>query len=116
MLLEGKTIVVTGAARGLGRACAVRFAEEGADLVLIDIAHDLAGVPYPLGSATQLAHTARLCEEAGSAVITAAVDVCDAEAVAAGVARAFDRFGSVQVLVNAAGIAAPAGKAIHEIS
>lgn len=116
MLLKGKTAVITGAARGLGRACATRFAREGADLVLLDIAQDLDGVPYPLGSVSQLGHTADLCRGHGAAVITAAADVRSPEACEVAVAQALDRFGSIQVLVNGAGIAAPSGKAVHEIA
>ncbi|MFI9238058.1 SDR family oxidoreductase [Streptomyces sp. NPDC053079] len=116
MLLQGKTAVITGAARGLGRACAERFAREGADLFLLDIAEDLPGVPYPLGSAGQLAHTAALCERHGVAVATAAADLRDPQAVAAAVEQALDRFGTVEILLNNAGIAAPSGKSTHEIT
>ena len=50
MRLDSKVAVITGAARGLGRACATTFAREGADLMLVDIAADLPGVPYRLGT------------------------------------------------------------------
>ncbi|MFB6564568.1 MULTISPECIES: SDR family oxidoreductase [unclassified Streptomyces] len=116
MRLQGKTIMVTGAARGLGRACAVRFAEEGADLALVDVAGEVDGVPYPLGSAGQLAHTAELCRKHGAAVLTTATDVRDLAAVEGAVEQALDRFGAVHVLLNGAGIAAPSGKAVHEIT
>ncbi|MGW3204470.1 SDR family oxidoreductase [Streptomyces sp. NPDC001135] len=114
--LTGKVAVVTGAARGLGRSCAVRFAAEGADLVLVDVAGDLPGVPYPLGSGSQLEHTAELCRAQGAAVVTAAADVRDHTAVDEVAAHALDRFGTVDVLLNNAGIAAPSGKAVHEIA
>ena len=116
MLLKGMTAVITGAARGLGRSCAVRFAGEGADLVLVDVAQDLDGVPYPLGTDGQLAYTAECCRRHGAAVTFEATDVRDLESCRAVAARALDRFGSVQILVNGAGIAAPSGKAVHEIS
>ncbi|MGA5817914.1 mycofactocin-coupled SDR family oxidoreductase [Kitasatospora sp. NPDC094028] len=116
MLLQGKNILVTGAARGLGRACAERFAAEGAELVLVDIGEDLAGVPYPLGSAGQLAHTAELCRAHGASVVVAHADVRDRAATEAVVDQALDRFGTIDVLLNAAGIAAPSGKATHEIT
>jgi NAD(P)-dependent dehydrogenase (short-subunit alcohol dehydrogenase family) len=115
-LLRGKTAVVTGAARGLGRACAVRFAEEGADLVLVDVGGDLSGVPYPLGSANQLEHTAKLCRANGAAVVTVTADVRRPEAVEEAARQALDRFAAVDVLLNNAGIAAPSGKAVHEIA
>ena len=115
MRLSGKTVVITGAARGIGRACAVRLAEEGADLMLFDIAGDLPDVPYPLGSADQLAETALLCRKAGAAVCTVQGDVRDPAAAAAVAEDALERFGRIVVLVNNAGIAAPSGKAVHEI-
>jgi NAD(P)-dependent dehydrogenase (short-subunit alcohol dehydrogenase family) len=113
--LTGRTAVVTGAARGIGRACALRLAREGADLVLFDVAADLPGVPYPLGSKEQLAETERLCLDAGAAVVTLTGDVRDPVAAAAVARDALDRFGRIDVLVNNAGIAAPSGKAVHEI-
>ncbi|QKW35627.1 mycofactocin-coupled SDR family oxidoreductase [Actinomadura sp. NAK00032] len=114
--LAGRTVILTGAARGIGRECAVRFAREGADLALLDIAADLPGVGYPLGSREQLDHTAELCEREGAAVLSAAVDVRDPAAVGAAVDTALDRFGTVDVLVNNAGIAAPSGAPVHEIA
>jgi SDR family mycofactocin-dependent oxidoreductase len=116
MRLTGKTVVITGAARGLGRACALACAAEGADLALLDVCTDLAGVPYPLGTAGQLEHTATLCRESGAAVLTLTADVRDLQAVQAAVDRTVDRFGRIDAVVNNAGIAAPSGKPAHEIS
>jgi NAD(P)-dependent dehydrogenase (short-subunit alcohol dehydrogenase family) len=113
--LVGRVAILTGAARGIGRACALAFAAAGADLVLSDIGRDLPGVPYPLGSASQLAHTARLCEQRGATVLTAETDVRDLEAAAELVASTVDRFGRVDVVLNNAGIAAPSGKPVHQI-
>ncbi|MFJ5045421.1 mycofactocin-coupled SDR family oxidoreductase [Streptomyces sp. NPDC088719] len=114
--LAGRTALITGAARGLGRACALAFAREGADLVLLDVAGELPGVPYPLGSASQLAHTGRLCREAGSAVLTRQADVRDLAALESVAEAAEERFGRIDVLVNNAGIAAPSGRPAHEIT
>ena len=116
MRLAGRTAIITGAARGIGRSCAIAFAEQGADLVLLDIADDVPGVPYPLGSASQLAHTAWLCREHGASVLTRQADVRDPGAVACVVDEAQHRFGRLDVLVNNAGIAAPSGKTTHEIT
>lgn len=113
--LDGAVALVTGAARGIGRACALAFAAEGADLVLLDICHDLAGVPYPLGSVSQLAHTAAGCRSHGAAVLTVEADVRDLAAVRAAVASALARFGRIDVVVNNAGIAAPSGKPVYDI-
>ncbi|GFE13234.1 3-ketoacyl-ACP reductase [Streptomyces glebosus] len=115
MPLHGKSVLVTGAARGLGRATALACAAEGADLTLLDICADLPGVPYPLGTPGQLEHTAALCREAGAAVLTTVADIRDIRAVREAVTRAEDRFGLIDVAVNNAGIAAPSGKSVHEI-
>ncbi|GAQ54815.1 SDR family oxidoreductase [Streptomyces acidiscabies] len=115
MRLDGKSVLVTGAARGLGRAIAVACAREGADLALLDICGDLPGVPYPLGTRGQLEHTAGLCKEAGAAVVTVKADIRDLLAVREAVTVACDRFGRIDVAVNNAGIAAPSGKPVHEI-
>lgn len=113
--LAGRTVVVTGAARGLGRAIAVSSARAGADLAVVDVAADIDGVPYPLGSADQLSTTATLCEAEGAAVLARTCDVRDAAMVGRLCRDVLDRFGTVHGLVNAAGIAAPSGKAVHEI-
>ncbi|MCZ0981635.1 SDR family oxidoreductase [Streptomyces diastatochromogenes] len=115
MRLTGKTVLVTGAARGLGRATALACAAEGADLALLDLGEDLEGVPYPLGTRGQLEHTATLCRKQGAAVLTAACDVRDLSSVEAAVALAEDRFGRIDGVVNNAGIAAPSGRPVHEI-
>ncbi len=116
MRLAGKVALLTGAARGLGRACAVNFAKQGADVVLLDIARDLPGVPYQLGSESQLNYTANLCRAEGVAVLAIPVDVRDLGAVQRVVQLALERFGRIDVLVNGAGIAAPSGKSTHEIT
>lgn len=115
MRLQGKSVLITGAARGLGRTAAVACAAEGADLTLLDICADLPGVPYPLGTPGQLEHTAALCRKAGAAVLTCEADIRDLRAVREAVTRAEDRFGRIDVAVNNAGIAAPSGKPVHEI-
>jgi NAD(P)-dependent dehydrogenase (short-subunit alcohol dehydrogenase family) len=111
-----RVAIVTGAARGIGRACAVAFAAEGADLLLLDRAADLPGVPYPLGTAGQLEHTADLCRKHGAAVLTVQADVRDLTALSAAAQQALDRFGGIDLLVNNAGIAAPSGKVADEIT
>ena len=93
MRLHGKSVLVTGAARGLGRATALACAAEGADLTLLDICADLPRVPYPLGTPGQLEHTAALCREAGAAVLTTVADIRDLQAVREAVTRAENRFG-----------------------
>ncbi|EUA51541.1 3-oxoacyl-[acyl-carrier-] reductase domain protein [Mycobacterium xenopi 3993] len=66
-LLDGRVVFITGAARGQGRSHAVTFAEEGADIVGVDICEDLDLVPYQLGTMEDLEETARLVEKTGRA-------------------------------------------------
>jgi SDR family mycofactocin-dependent oxidoreductase len=105
MRFAGKVVMITGAARGQGRAHAVAFAEEGADVVVCDLGTDIDTVPYPLGSRDDLAETARLVRAAGGRCVAELADVRrqgDLDAVAA---RAIEEFGHVDVLVANAGIA-----------
>ncbi|MEV4504250.1 SDR family oxidoreductase [Streptomyces klenkii] len=114
--LTGKVAVVTGAGRGIGRACAVALAREGASVVLADIAADTGGVPYPMATPSQLEHTARLCRAEGAAVLVVRADVrlpADAGRV---VEETLARFGQVDVLVNNAGIAGPSGRVVHDVT
>ncbi len=68
-------MIITGAARGIGRACALRAASEGANLVISDIASDLPDVPYQLGTFAQLEQTAELCRSKGVSVVAVEADV-----------------------------------------
>lgn len=114
--LEGRTVLVTGAGRGVGRACATAFAAEGAALALVDIAADIPGVPYALASPSQLDHTAALCREAGAPVLALTADVREPADVDRVVAETTERFGDIDVLVNNAGIVSPSGRIVHEVS
>jgi NAD(P)-dependent dehydrogenase (short-subunit alcohol dehydrogenase family) len=87
-----RTVWITGAASGLGRATAARFAAEGARVYAVDV--DVAG----------LAATTETIRSAGGIVESAPCDVTDFTAVTAGITRAVDAFGGIDILVNAAGI------------
>lgn len=113
--LDGKIALVTGAARGLGRSCAVEFARAGAHLVLLDVAANIPGVRYALGSQSQLDHTAALCNAFGAITLTVSADIRDPGRIAAAVDAAINRFGRLDVLLNGAGVVVSAGKSIHEI-
>jgi NAD(P)-dependent dehydrogenase (short-subunit alcohol dehydrogenase family) len=75
--LNGKRALITGAARGIGRACALRFAMEGADIALIDIAQDVATAPYPGARLSQLQEARAAVEGLGRRAIACIADVCD---------------------------------------
>jgi NAD(P)-dependent dehydrogenase (short-subunit alcohol dehydrogenase family) len=91
--LDGKHAMVTGAASGLGRQCAVTLAQAGARVTLIDI--NQAG----------LAETAKVIQGAGGASLELEADVTQSEQVARRIAQAFQKFGPIHILVNSAGIA-----------
>ncbi|HET7741377.1 MAG TPA: mycofactocin-coupled SDR family oxidoreductase [Mycobacterium sp.] len=106
--LAGKVAFITGAARGQGRAHAVRMATEGADIIAVDIAGKLPDcVPYDSASPEQLEETASLVKATGQRILTSVTDTRDydglREVVDAGVAE----FGRLDVIVANAGIAAP---------
>jgi len=102
--LTGKTILVTGAGRGQGRAYALAAAREGADIIAIDVAAPIMEVRYPLASADDLADTAKSIEELNRRVVSEAVDVRDSAALDAIVARGLDEFGAIDGVVANAGV------------
>jgi (+)-trans-carveol dehydrogenase len=102
--LEGKVAFITGAARGQGRSHAVRLAEDGADIVAVDVCADVETVPYPLGTADELAETAKLVEAAGRRCATATADIRSLEQLGAAVDLAKETFGQIDILVSNAGI------------
>ncbi|MEV0700280.1 mycofactocin-coupled SDR family oxidoreductase [Saccharopolyspora sp. NPDC050389] len=83
MRLSGKVAFITGAAQSQGRSHAVRLAEEGADIIAVDICRQLDLVQYPMGTEEGLAETARLVEKLGRRIHTAVADVRDKDALAA---------------------------------
>jgi NAD(P)-dependent dehydrogenase (short-subunit alcohol dehydrogenase family) len=110
------TVFITGAARGIGRATAIAFAEAGAGVFLADICAEIEGCPYPLATREELEDTARRCRDRNGRVATAVMDVRSPEQVASAVGRCRDELGPVGVLVNNAGIVGPGGVPAHELS
>ena len=107
--VDGKVVFITGAARGQGRSHAVAFAEEGADLMLVDVCSNIEGVRYPLGSEDQLEETARRCRALGRRAVTMPCDVRVQSQLDAAVARAVAELGQIDVLINNTSIGSPAG-------
>jgi SDR family mycofactocin-dependent oxidoreductase len=97
-------VFITGAGRGQGRAHAVAFAREGADLAISDICAEIASVPYGLSSDSDLAETVQLCEAEGAKVISERVDVRDYDQVQRFADRTLSEFGKIDVLAANAGI------------
>ncbi|CAN5495351.1 mycofactocin-coupled SDR family oxidoreductase [soil metagenome] len=79
--LQGKVALISGAARGQGRAHAVRMAQEGADIIAFDICKQVATAPYSLASPDDLKETQRLVEGLGRRIIATEADVRDAAAL-----------------------------------
>lgn len=101
---EGKTVVISGAARGQGRSHALGFAAEGANVVGFDLCRQLPTVPVALPTEEDLAQTEALVRATGAEVLTAVADVRDSEQVAAVVAEARNRFGHIDVVLANAGV------------
>ena len=102
--LKGKVALITGAARGIGRAQAVRFAQEGADIIALDICGPVDTVIVPPATPADLQETARLVADAGGRIVAETVDVRDTEAVQAATDRGVDRLGGLDVVCATAGI------------
>lgn len=102
--LAGKVALITGAARGIGRAQAVRFAQEGADIVALDVCGPIDSVIIPHSTPADLDATASLAGEAGGRVHTEIVDVRDLAGMQAATDRGAERFGGLDVVCATAGI------------
>ena len=102
--LQGKVVLVTGAARGQGRAHAVAFAREGAEVIAVDIDAQIESVPYGTARAADLAETVAQVEALDRRIVARTADVRDGAALAAVVAEGLETFGHVDTLVANAGI------------
>src|ERR1700760_1569716 len=102
--VEGKVAFITGAARGQGRAHAVRLAEEGADIIAIDICKQIDSVAIPLATPEDLAETADLVKGLNRRIYTAEVDTRDFDALKAAVDTGVEQLGRLDIIVANAGI------------
>lgn len=104
--VEGKVAFITGAARGQGRSHAVRLAEEGADIIGVDICAPIEGVPFDTSTPEDLAETVSLVEKQGRKMVSAQVDVRDYESMKAVVDRGVAELGRLDIAVANAGLGA----------
>ena len=102
--VAGKVAFITGAARGQGRAHAVRLAEEGADIIAIDVCHDYDTVGYPLATEADLAETVKAVEALDRRIVASVADVRDAGALKAAVDDGVAQLGRLDIVSANAGI------------
>ncbi|MFV8050581.1 mycofactocin-coupled SDR family oxidoreductase [Mycobacterium sp. 48b] len=108
--VEGKVAFITGAARGQGRAHAIRLAEEGADIIAVDICKDYDTVGYPMATAEDLEETKNFVEKTGRRIVTAQADVRVESQLKDALDAGLAEFGKVDIVVAQAGIAAMKGQ------
>ncbi|MEV0084910.1 mycofactocin-coupled SDR family oxidoreductase [Saccharopolyspora sp. NPDC050642] len=104
MRLSGKVAFITGAAQSQGRSHAVRLAEEGADIIAVDICRQLDIVKYPMGTEEGLAETVRLVEKHGRRIHAAVADVRDAAELAAVLDAGVAELGGLDIVAANASI------------
>ncbi len=112
--IEGKVAFVSGAARGQGRSHAVRLAQEGADIIAIDICKPVDNVVYPAATPADLAETADLVKGYDRRIVTAEVDVRDYDALMAAVDSGVAQLDRLDIIVANAGIG-NGGNKLHKI-
>lgn len=103
--LQGRVAFITGAARGQGRAHAVRLAADGADVIAVDLCEQIASVRYPLATADDLAATVKLVEDTGARIAARQGDVRDRASLSSALQAGLDEFGRLDIVVANAGIA-----------
>ncbi len=102
--MEGKVALVTGAARGQGRSHAVRLAEEGANIIAVDVCQDMGSIPYSMATPDDLEVTAERVREFGRQAVTGQADVRDAAALEYVVRQGVDELGGLDAVCANAGV------------
>jgi SDR family mycofactocin-dependent oxidoreductase len=103
--LEGKVAFITGAARGQGRSHAIRLAQEGANIIAVDICSQIDTVPYPMSTPDDLAETVKEVEALDRRIVANQADVRDEAGLAAAFEAGVAELGPVDIVLANAGIA-----------
>ena len=103
--LEGKVAFITGAARGQGRSHAVRLAQEGADIIAVDICAQIGSVAYPMATPDDLAETVKEVEALDRRIVARQADVRDEAGLRAAFEAGVAELGPVDIVLANAGIA-----------
>jgi SDR family mycofactocin-dependent oxidoreductase len=104
--LEGKVAFITGIGRGQGRSHAVRFAEEGADIIGVDICADVPNMPYGMSTRADLDETVRMVEKLDRRIVAHVADVGDRPALQAAVDDGVAQLGHLDIVFANAGVCA----------
>ncbi|SDG04942.1 mycofactocin-coupled SDR family oxidoreductase [Pseudonocardia oroxyli] len=102
--LDGKVALVTGAARGQGRSHALKLAEEGADVIAVDVCAQIDGVPYPMSTPEDLAETVKSVEALDRRIVAREADVRDYTHLESAVAEGIAELGRIDIVVANAAI------------
>ena len=113
--LSGKVAFITGAARGQGRSHAVRLAEEGADIIAIDLCEQVATVEYSMSSKQDLEETQKMVETLGRRIVASVADVRDFDAVKEAVDHGVSELDRLDYVVANAGIMPTTGSLAREM-
>ena len=112
--VEGKVAFVSGAARGQGRSHAVRLAQEGADIIAVDICGPIDNLAYPHSTPEDLAETVDAVKNLGRRIVAEQVDVRDYGALKAAVEGGVEQLGRLDIIVANAGVGTD-GRKLHKI-
>jgi SDR family mycofactocin-dependent oxidoreductase len=112
--LAGKVAFITGAARGQGRSHAVRLAQEGADIIAVDICAQIDTVPYPLATPEDLAETVKEVEALGRRIVARQADVRDEIGLRAALEEGVAELGPADIVLANAGIAPMSTHETHD--
>ncbi|MCW2897333.1 MAG: (+)-trans-carveol dehydrogenase [Trebonia sp.] len=102
--VQGKVAFITGAARGQGRSHAIRLAQEGADIIAVDILEDVPGIPYAGATEADLAETVKLVEALDRRIVASKADVRNYAALQAAVDDGVAQLGRLDIVSANAGI------------